>query len=193
MQKLTFKKLSGGGAPHICNLRAGAAAGELNRNRGLRKRRAKHKTCSDGGANEVVAAIGEQAPRTSCCQTGRFAPAAATHTAGRSERGWPHPDPPGPRAPLRLRHRLHDPLYGSFVGDQGAFLCRRRTWRLLQLRLENAAKMCFTVPPNGVAKLHFGAHFRRGRRNGGGHGGLGAAAVDGGANDVTLAPWARCC
>ena len=37
---------------------------------------------------------------------------------------------------------VYDPLYGSFVGDQGA------------------AKMYFTVPPNGVAKLHFGAHFQ---------------------------------
>ena len=39
---------------------------------------------------------------------------------------------------------VYDPLYGSFVGDQGA--C--------------TAKMYFTVPPNGVAKLHFGAHFQ---------------------------------
>ena len=38
-----------------------------------------------------------------------------------------------------------DPLYGSFVGDQGAW---------------STAKMYFTVPPNGVAKLHFGAHFQ---------------------------------
>ena len=37
---------------------------------------------------------------------------------------------------------VYDPLYGSFVGDQGA------------------AKMYFTVPPNGIAKLHFGAHFQ---------------------------------
>ena len=39
---------------------------------------------------------------------------------------------------------VYDPLYGSFVGDQGAW---------------STAKMYFTVPPNGVAKLHFGAHF----------------------------------
>ena len=59
-----------------------------------------------------------------------------------------------PRAPLRLpvpsRHGLqlrnvYDPLYGSFAGDQGAW---------------STAKMYFTVPPNGVAKLHFGAHFQ---------------------------------
>ena len=37
---------------------------------------------------------------------------------------------------------VYDPLYGSFVGDQGAW---------------STAKM---VPPNGVAKLHFGAHFQ---------------------------------
>ena len=66
-----------------------------------------------------------------------------------------------PRAALRLplpaRHGLqlrgvhvheadnvYDPLYGSFVGDQGAW---------------STAKMYFTVPPHGVAKLHFGAHF----------------------------------
>ena len=39
---------------------------------------------------------------------------------------------------------VYDPLYGSFVGDQGAW---------------STAKMYFTVPPNG-AKLHFGAHFQ---------------------------------
>ena len=39
---------------------------------------------------------------------------------------------------------IPDPLYGSFVGDQGAW---------------STAKMYFTVPPNGVAKLHFGAHW----------------------------------
>ena len=40
---------------------------------------------------------------------------------------------------------VYDPLYGSFVGDQGAW---------------STAKMYFTVPPNGVAKLHVGAHFQ---------------------------------
>ena len=40
---------------------------------------------------------------------------------------------------------VYDPLCGSFVGDQGAW---------------STAKMYFTVPPNGVAKLHFGAHFQ---------------------------------
>ena len=38
-----------------------------------------------------------------------------------------------------------DPLYGSFAGDEGAW---------------STAKMYFTVPPNGVAKLHFGARFQ---------------------------------
>ena len=71
---------------------------------------------------------------------------------------------------------VYDPLYGSFVGDQGAW---------------STAKMYFTVPPNGVAKLHFGAHFQApglvdvyGRNpgdrqrggGGGGHGGFGTAA-----------------
>ena len=40
---------------------------------------------------------------------------------------------------------VYDPLYGSFVGDQGVW---------------STAKMYFTLPPNGVAKLHFGAHFQ---------------------------------
>ena len=40
---------------------------------------------------------------------------------------------------------VYDPLYGSFAGDQGAW---------------STAKMYFTVPFNGVAKLHFGAHFQ---------------------------------
>ena len=42
-----------------------------------------------------------------------------------------------------LLHGGH--LYGSFAGDEGAW---------------STAKMYFTVPPNGVAKLHFGAHFQ---------------------------------
>ena len=118
----------------------------------------------DGGADKVVAAT----PRTSHCQTGRFASAAAAacswpHTP-RSERGRLHPDPgsepvehcahlqlnPRPRAPLRLRVRpptlwrthVYNPLYSSFAGDKGAW---------------STAKMHFTVPPNGVAKLRFGA------------------------------------
>ena len=72
---------------------------------------------------------------------------------------------------------VYDPLYGSFVGDQGAW---------------STAKMYFTVPPNGVAKLHFGAHFQApGLPN------QTAGTVDvygwrpatrcGGADDVTLA------
>ena len=97
------------------------------------------------------------------------------HAHRGSERGRLHPDPGGEpvehRAHLQLgpgrellfacRYRLgtasnfvvymseadnvYDPLYGSFVGDQSAW---------------STAKMYFTVPPNGVAKLHFGAHFQ---------------------------------
>ena len=37
---------------------------------------------------------------------------------------------------------VYDPLYGSFAGDQGAW---------------STAKMYFTLPPNGIAKLHFQA------------------------------------
>ena len=131
------------------------------------------------------------------------------HAHRGSERGRLHPDPSGEpvehrahlqldaraRAALRLRYRLgtasnfvvymseadnvYDPLYGSFVGDQGAW---------------STAKMYFTVPPNKVAKLHFGAHFRR-QHGGGGHGGFGPAA------EARVPrrrgrrrhPWARCC
>ena len=85
---------------------------------------------------------------------------------GRSERGRLHPDPwnivrtynltPGRELLFACRYRLgtasnfvvhmseadnvYDPLYGSFVGDQGAW---------------STAKMYFTVPPNG--ELHFQA------------------------------------
>ena len=93
------------------------------------------------------------------------------HAHRGSERGRLHPDPwnivrtynltPGRELLFACRYRLgtasnfvvymseadnvYDPLYGSFVGDQGAW---------------STAKMYFTVPPNGVAKLHFGAHFQ---------------------------------
>ena len=43
-----------------------------------------------------------------------------------------------------MADNVYDPLYGSFVGDQGAW---------------STARMYFTVPPNGV-KLHFGARFQ---------------------------------
>ena len=76
---------------------------------------------------------------------------------------------------------VYDPLCGSFVGDQGAW---------------STAKMYFTVPPNGVAKLHCAGPAQPDDRNGGrlrppdpgrnpggrqhggggGHGGLGPAA-----------------
>ena len=123
----------------------------------------------------MVAAIGEQilGPTDVSLSNWTVRPSSgcsvvlATHTAGGL-----HPDPggepvehrahlqldPGPRAPLRLplpaRHGLQlrgvhvrgrQRLRGSFVGDQGAW---------------STAKMYFTVPPNGVAKLHFGAHFQ---------------------------------
>ena len=97
------------------------------------------------------------------------------HAHRGSERGRLHPDPvaanpwsivrtynltPGRELLFACRYRLgtasnfvvymskadnvYDPLY-SFVGNQGAW---------------STAKMYFTVPPNGVAKLHFGAHFQ---------------------------------
>ena len=118
----------------------------------------------------MVAAIGEQilAPTDVSLSNWTVRPSSgcsvvlATHTAGVNVDGYTPGGEPvehrGPRAPLRLpvpaRHGLqlvvymseaYDPLYGSFVGDQGAW---------------STAKMYFTVPPNGVAKLHFGAHFQ---------------------------------
>ena len=122
----------------------------------------------DGGADEVVAAIGEQilGPTESCSSPAATGSAASNFVVYMSE-----------------ADNVYDPLYGSFVGDQGAW---------------STAKMYFTVPPNGVARLHFGAHFQApglpnqtggrlrppdpgrnpgGRQHGGGgHGGFGAAA-----------------
>ena len=117
----------------------------------------------DGGADEVVAAIGEQILGPTDVSLSKLDGSPQQ----RLQRGPGHAHhcahlqlDPGPRAPLR-RYRLgtasnfvvymseadnvYDPLYGSFVGDQGAW---------------STAKMYFTVPPNGVAKLHFGAHFQ---------------------------------
>ena len=65
---------------------------------------------------------------------------------------------------------VYDPLYGSFVGDQGAW---------------STAKMYFTVPPNGVAKLHFGAHFQGLPKQTAGT--VKHEFLDGGADDVALA------
>ena len=124
----------------------------------------------DGGADEVVAAIGEQilGPTDVSLSNWTVRPSSGCGHRG-SERGRLHPDPGGEpvehrahlqldararaalRLPLPARHGLvymseadnvYDPLYGSFVGDQGAW---------------STATMYFTVPPNGVAKLHFGA------------------------------------
>ena len=136
----------------------------------------------DGGADEVVAAIGEQilAPTDVSLSNWTVRPSSgcsvvlATHTAGVSVDGYTltlaanpwnivrtYNLTPGRELLFACRYRLgtasnfvvymseadnvYDPLYGSFVGDQGAW---------------STAKMYFTVPPNGVAKLHFGAHFQ---------------------------------
>ena len=67
--------------------------------------------------------------------------ADATTALVRERRGAPgrgHAEHQPPRSSWTLR-------WCSFVGDQGAW---------------TTAKMYFTVPPNGVAKLHFGAHFQ---------------------------------
>ena len=84
----------------------------------------------------------------------------ATHTAGVSVDGYTLT--PGRELLFACRYRLgtasnfvvhmskannvYDPLYGSFAGDEGAW---------------STAKMYFTVPPNGVAKLHFRGASRR--------------------------------
>ena len=117
--------------------------------------------------DEVVAAIGEQilAPTDVSLSNWTVRPSSgcsvvlATRTAGVSVDGYTltvehcaHLQLDArPRAPLRLplpaRHGLQ--LRGAhvrgFAGDEGAW---------------STAKMYFTVPPNGVAKLHFGAHFQ---------------------------------
>ena len=145
----------------------------------------------DGGADEVVAAIGEQilGPTDVSLSNWTVRPSSgcsvvlATHTAGAvSVDGYTltlavnpwnivrtYNLTPGRELLFACRYRLgtasnfvvymseadnvYDPLYGSFVGDQGAW---------------STAKMYFTVPPNGVAKLHFGAHFQARRLPAGG-------------------------
>ena len=81
----------------------------------------------DGGADEVVAAIGEQilSPTDVSCQTGRFAPAALQRGPGHA-RGRLHPDP----GSEPVEHRAHlqlDP------GQELLFACRHRlgtaSWR----------------------------------------------------------------
>ena len=96
----------------------------------------------DGGADEVVAAIGEQILAPSHCQTGRFAPAAAAgaasvdgYTLTLAANPWNivrtyNLRPAKIRLPLpaclQLRgahvraDNVYDPLYGSFAGDEGA-------------------------------------------------------------------------
>ena len=133
----------------------------------------------DGGADEVVAAIGEQilGPTDVSLSNWTVRPSSgcsvvlATHTAGVSVDGYTltlaanpwnivrtYNLTPGRELLFACRYRLgtasnfvvhmseadnvYDPLYGSFAGDQGAW---------------STAKMYFTVPPNGVAKLHFQA------------------------------------
>ena len=137
----------------------------------------------DGGADEVVAAIGEQilGPTDVSLSNWTVRPSSgcsvvlATHTAGAvsvdgytltlAANPWnivrTYNLTPGRELLFACRYRLtasnfvvymseadnvYDPLYGSFVGDQGAW---------------STAKMYFTVPPNGVAKLQFGATSRR--------------------------------
>ena len=182
-------------------------------------------------ADEAVAAIGEQilGPTDVLLSNWKVRPSSgcsvvlATHTAGAvSVDGYTltlavnpwnivrtYNLTPGRELLFACRHRLgaasnfvvhmsetdnvYDPLYGSFVGDQSAW---------------STAKMYFTMPPNGVAKLHFGAHFQApglpnqtagtvdrnpgGRQHsggGGGHGGLAcwAQVPRRGVDDVTLA------
>ena len=133
----------------------------------------------NGGADEVVAAIGEQilGPTDVSLSNWTVRPSSgcsvvlATHAARVSVDGYTltlaakswnivrtYNLNPGRELLFACRYRLgtasnfvvymseadnvYDPLYGSFVGDQGAW---------------STAKMYFTVI---VAKLHFGAHFQ---------------------------------
>ena len=124
----------------------------------------------DGGADEVVAAIGEQilGPTDVSLSNWTVRPSSgsvvlATHTAGAvsvdgytltlAANPWnivrTYNLTPGRELLFACRYRLgtasnfvvnvYDPLYGT-------------AW--------STAKMYFTVPPNRVAKLHFGAHFQ---------------------------------
>ena len=131
----------------------------------------------DGGADEVVAAIGEQilAPTDVSLSNWTVRPSSGCSVvAGVSVDGYTltlaanpwnivrtYNLTPGRELLFACRYRLgtasnfvvymseadnvYDPLYGSFAGDEGAW---------------STAKMYFTVPPNGVAKLNFGAHFQ---------------------------------
>ena len=109
-------------------------------------------------ADEVVAAIGEQilGPTDVSLSNWTVRPSSgcsvvlATHRGNRtlcarssSPAGTGSARPP--TSWMSEADNVYDPLYGSFVGDQSAW---------------STAKMYFTVPPNGVAKLHFGAHFQ---------------------------------
>ena len=118
----------------------------------------------DGGADEVVAAIGEQIlGPTDVSLSNWGAVSVDGYTLTLAVNPWnivrTYNLTPGRELLFACRYRLgtasnfvvymseadnvYDPLYGSFV--QGAW---------------STAKMYFTVPPNGVAKLHFGAHFQ---------------------------------
>ena len=174
----------------------------------------------DGGADEVVAAIGEQIlgptdvslsnwtvrPSSGCSVVLAAGVSVDGYTLTLAANPWnivrTYNLTPGRELLFACRYRLGtasnfvvymseaDNVYdGSFVGDQGAW---------------STAKMYFTVPPNGVAKLHFGAHFQAPglpNQTAGTVDVYTAASalllkhefLDGGADDVTLATLARCC
>ena len=123
----------------------------------------------DRGADEVVAAIGEHilGPTDVSLSNWTVRPSSGcSYTLTLAANPWnivrTYNLTPGQELLFVCRYRLgtasnfvvhmseadnvYNPLYGSFAGDQGAW---------------STAKMYFTVPPNGVAKLHFGAHFQR--------------------------------
>ena len=131
----------------------------------------------DGGADEVVAAIEEQilAPTDVSLSNWTVRPSSgcsvvlATHTAGVNVDGYTltlaanswNIVRTSPRASLRL------PLPGSARPPTSWCTCPRPTTStthctaaLWATRVLEHGKMYFTVPPNGVAKLHFGAHFQ---------------------------------
>ena len=130
----------------------------------------------DGGADEVVAAIGEQilGPTDVSLSNWTVRPSSgcsvvlATHTAGVSVDGYTLTLAANPWNIVRT--------YNLTPGRELLFACRYRlstasnfrqttstihcTAALRETRAPGTAKMYFTVPPNGVAKLHFGAHFQ---------------------------------
>ena len=120
----------------------------------------------DGGADEVVAAIGEQilGPHGRLAVKLDGSP-RLQRGPGHAERGRPYADPGGEP----VEHRAHLQLDPGPLPPRppsswctcprqttSATPCTAASWAT---RAPGARPRC-TSPPNGVAKLHFGAHFQ---------------------------------